>query len=149
MPAYLKEYRTRAGLTLQEVADRLGLKPPAIHKWEKEVNSPTLRDLARLAEMYGVPESGLFLKPQQSITEMESSQTGAEIDPATRRAVWAKIAGVHVTAWFHVDEDPERIDEARELGLLLEAYERLPFPLRRHLRIVAEAYPQGSVQGDG
>jgi transcriptional regulator with XRE-family HTH domain len=135
--AYLREYRVKAGLTLQQVADKLGLKPPAVNKWEKEVTSPTLRDLVRLAQIYGIAPEKFFRDPKAP----------SMIDPEGRIAVWARLAGVHPTAFFHINEDPERLDEAKEFSEIIIAFERISPALRKHMAISAGAYPS-SGSGD-
>jgi transcriptional regulator with XRE-family HTH domain len=55
-----KEPRLTAGLTQQEVAVRLGRTQPAIQKWESGINSPTMEDLCRLAELYDAAPAAFF-----------------------------------------------------------------------------------------
>jgi transcriptional regulator with XRE-family HTH domain len=136
-PAYLKEYRALAGLTLQQVADRLGLKPPSVHKWEKELTSPTLRDLIRLAEIYGIAPETFFLHPEIAATQANADD---------RLAVWARIAQVHPTAWFHLKQDPEQIDEAKRFSRVVAAWDRLPPLLQEHWTVVGEEYPEELVR---
>lgn len=140
MTTYLKAYRSRAGLTLQQVADQLGLQAPSVHKWEKQVTSPTLRDVIRLAEIYQIAPEAFFVDPSA-----DSEPTGS----TERLAVWAKIVGAHPTAWFHVHEDPERIDEAKEISRFLEVYERLPPAVRKHWLSVGETYPDEFGRDEG
>ena len=61
---YLKEYRKRLGFTLKEAADRMELSFSAIQKWETGTTSPAIDNLLRLAEVYDVHPSALFLDPQ-------------------------------------------------------------------------------------
>jgi transcriptional regulator with XRE-family HTH domain len=58
-----KDPRLHAGLTQQEVAVRLGRTQPAIQKWESGINSPTMEDLCRLAELYDA-EPGTFFRAE-------------------------------------------------------------------------------------
>lgn len=136
MAVYLKEYRKRAGLTLQQVADQLGLKPPSVHKWESEATSPTLRDVIRLAKIYGIEPERFFADPSQSGW------------PA-RIVVWAKLAGIHPAAWFLVEEDPERTDEAKKVSRLLEVFYEIPDVLQDHWLGVGKTYPKNLDHADG
>jgi transcriptional regulator with XRE-family HTH domain len=45
--------RMRAGLTQQEVANRLDVNPSTITHWEKGRNFPAVSRLPKLAELYG------------------------------------------------------------------------------------------------
>jgi transcriptional regulator with XRE-family HTH domain len=55
-----KEPRLIAGLTQKEVAARLGRTQPAIQKWESGINSPTMEDLCKLAELYDAMPGAFF-----------------------------------------------------------------------------------------
>jgi hypothetical protein len=52
-----------SGLTRQELAERLGLKPSAIKSWVVGRRSPTVRRLLALSSVLGVAPSQLFDEP--------------------------------------------------------------------------------------
>lgn len=52
--AYLKKIRQENSLTQRDVADRLGVTPQAVSKWERCESLPDITLLPELAEMYGV-----------------------------------------------------------------------------------------------
>ena len=52
--AYLKEKRLHNALTQQNVADRLGLTPQAVSKWERGESMPDITLLPVIAKMYGI-----------------------------------------------------------------------------------------------
>jgi transcriptional regulator with XRE-family HTH domain len=52
--------RERLGWSQEDAASRLGLKPPQLSKWERGVNVPGGRNLARLAKGYGVTVAELL-----------------------------------------------------------------------------------------
>jgi transcriptional regulator with XRE-family HTH domain len=60
IPPKFKEYRLNAGLTQQEAAAKLGRTASAVQKWEQGMNSPTMNDIHRLAEIYRVKPSVFF-----------------------------------------------------------------------------------------
>lgn len=48
----IKKKREEAGLTQQEVADKLGIKKPRYGDWERETREINLRDAIRLADLF-------------------------------------------------------------------------------------------------
>lgn len=54
LQALLAEWRSHAGLTSYQVAERMGVKPPTISRMEKNITSVTLDTLARYAKACGV-----------------------------------------------------------------------------------------------
>lgn len=51
----LRALRLRAGLTQQDLADRVGISPPEISKYELARRTPSLESLASLADGLGLP----------------------------------------------------------------------------------------------
>lgn len=47
----IREKRKELGLTQEQVADRLGVTPPAVNKWEKGISCPDISILAPLARL--------------------------------------------------------------------------------------------------
>lgn len=56
----LREYREKNGLTLGDVAKRLGCSYQAVQKWEAGTARPRTDKLRRLAWLYGVPVEELL-----------------------------------------------------------------------------------------
>jgi transcriptional regulator with XRE-family HTH domain len=56
-----RAWREAAQLTQLEAAARLGRTASAIQKWESGANSPTMPDIERLADAYGVEPAVFFL----------------------------------------------------------------------------------------
>ena len=50
----LRKWRERKNYSQKEVAISLGVAPPQISKWEAGVTEPSLENLIKLAELYGV-----------------------------------------------------------------------------------------------
>lgn len=50
----LKQLRTKAGLSRQELADKLGLTSVAVYSWERGGASPSFQSLQKLAKVLGV-----------------------------------------------------------------------------------------------
>ena len=47
----IREKRKKLGLTQEQLADRLGVTPPAVNKWEKGISCPDISILAPLARL--------------------------------------------------------------------------------------------------
>lgn len=60
MPNRIREQRQAAGMTLQDVADKLGTTAVTVSRWEREPQRVTLPVLANLAKAIGVSESELI-----------------------------------------------------------------------------------------
>jgi transcriptional regulator with XRE-family HTH domain len=54
MPKAIKDLRRSAGLTQLELANRLGVTPGTVYKWERGSNEPTATNLRDLARALGV-----------------------------------------------------------------------------------------------
>jgi|SRR5208283_1163845 len=129
---YLQEWREKAGLTLRSVADRMGVSQTTIHKWEQNQNSPSVRDLFRLAKVYGIPVPSFFMVPNRPKLDEDMLDTVRAL---------AAVAGIHPLAFILIKGDYTRLHEAEELTRLLRAYERLPPELREHWMKIGESYP--------
>lgn len=55
-----REYRLASGMTQQAVASQLQKTTSAVQKWEVGSTSPTMEDIARLAEAYHVRPAAFF-----------------------------------------------------------------------------------------
>ncbi len=49
----LKMYRTNAGMTQEEVAEKIGVSRQAVAKWERGDSSPDIESCIALADIYG------------------------------------------------------------------------------------------------
>ena len=50
----ISSYRTRANMTQQQVADKLSVSHHTVSKWELGINTPSVEDLQKLAQVFGV-----------------------------------------------------------------------------------------------
>ena len=46
--------RKKAGLTQEELAEKLGISPQAVSKWENGTSDPSTSNLFALAKLYGI-----------------------------------------------------------------------------------------------
>jgi putative transcriptional regulator len=62
----LREARTAAGLTQQQLADRLGVDQAVIARWETGVQEPRVRAAVRLSEVLGTTANALWPPDHES-----------------------------------------------------------------------------------
>jgi len=57
--------RVNAGLTQQEVADKVGVSVVTLSKWERYITSPDVNKAHELAKLYGVSMDSLIFSQQR------------------------------------------------------------------------------------
>lgn len=66
----IQRLRKSAGLTQEELAEKLGITPQAVSKWENDVSAPDIGVLSELADILGVSCDTLLGKePQMKFVE--------------------------------------------------------------------------------
>ena len=79
----IKQLRFKAGLTQEQTAEKLGVSPQAISKWENAVTMPDITVLPLLAEVFGVTIDDLFdLTSEQRLNRIENRLDAEEKLPA-------------------------------------------------------------------
>lgn len=69
----IKQLRFKAGLTQEQLADKLGIGPQSVSKWENAVAMPDITTLPLLAEVFGVSIDDLFdLTAEQRLNRIEN-----------------------------------------------------------------------------
>ena len=69
----IKQLRFKAGLTQEQLAERLGIAPQSVSKWENAVAMPDITTLPQLAEIFGVTIDDLFdLTVEQRLNRIEN-----------------------------------------------------------------------------
>ena len=69
----IKNLRFKAGLTQEQLANRLGISPQAVSKWENAAAMPDISALPLLAEIFGVSIDELFdLTDEQRFRRIEN-----------------------------------------------------------------------------
>lgn len=56
----LYELRKQSGFTQDYVAEKLGVSPQAVSKWENDIACPDIMTLPHIAELYGITVDELF-----------------------------------------------------------------------------------------
>ena len=75
----IKQFRFKAGLTQEQLAERMGVAPQSVSKWENAVAMPDISLLPMLAEVFGVSIDDLFdLTAEQRFNRIENRMDAEE-----------------------------------------------------------------------
>ena len=75
----IRQYRFKAGLTQEQLADKLGVAPQSVSKWENAVSMPDITALPLLAEIFGISIDDLFdLTVEQRLNRIENRMDAEE-----------------------------------------------------------------------
>ena len=79
----IKQLRFKAGLTQEQLAEKLGIGAQSVSKWENAVAMPDITTLPLLAEVFGVTIDDLFdLTAEQRLNRIENRMDAEEELPA-------------------------------------------------------------------
>ena len=68
---FLKEERENSNLTQEEAAKRIGVSKSIISKWETGKSYPSLENLSKISETYGVSINEILAGPRLGMNEKE------------------------------------------------------------------------------
>ncbi|MBO4862108.1 MAG: helix-turn-helix transcriptional regulator, partial [Firmicutes bacterium] len=69
----IRQLRFKAGLTQEQLADKLGIGAQSVSKWENDVAMPDITTLPLIAEIFGVTIDDLFdLTAEQRLNRIEN-----------------------------------------------------------------------------
>ena len=75
----IKQFRFKAGLTQEQLAEKMGVAPQSVSKWENAVAMPDITLLPLLAEIFGVSIDDLFdLTTEQRFNRIENRMDAEE-----------------------------------------------------------------------
>ena len=126
----LRECREMAGLAQKYVAVTLGVKGPSVSNWESGKTQPSLENLAKLADLYGVSTDYLMGRSEE--TEIQSQfDSGAALHAARLANEYSLndigiIAGVGPKTVAHWEQNKPKAPRdklvliAKELNLPIE-----------------------------
>lgn len=144
--------RSRAGLTIKQVAERAGISPSAISKIENNLLSPTYDNIIRLAQGLGVDISELFSSARKQAPHGRRSLTRAgQGDYIRTRAYTLEMLCSDLTAKrMQPMKARLRAHEAREFGTLVaHAGEEVVLVLKGRVTLLTEFYaPVTLEEGD-
>ena len=84
--ARIKEYRLKAKLSQEKVAELVGVSRQAVTKWESDQSSPNMDNLFRLAEIFGTTVDALFTDETDDRSVAEMVYRMIQEDKARQRA---------------------------------------------------------------
>lgn len=67
----IKHHRKRLGLTQEQLAERMGVSPQAVSKWENNLSCPDIAALPQLAEVFGISVDELLGKSAHTAEVVE------------------------------------------------------------------------------
>lgn len=70
--------RKAAGMTQEQVAERLGVSPQAVSKWENDVSCPDVTMIPRIAQLFNVSTDELLGLKASTVRPAEASSCGSE-----------------------------------------------------------------------
>ena len=75
----IRQLRFKAGLTQEQLAEKMGVAPQSVSKWENAVAMPDISSLPLLAEIFGVSIDDLFdLSAEQRFNRIENRMDAEE-----------------------------------------------------------------------
>ena len=97
----LMQYRKKAGLSQEELADKLGVSRQAVSKWECAESSPDTDNLIALSKIYGVSLDELINNEPQDKKEEKKEGFNFSAKDDDGSEVKVNLAGINV----HVKDD--------------------------------------------
>lgn len=91
----IAELRRAAGMKQDELAERLGVTPQAVSKWENGVSAPDISLLPEIAEIFGVTIDELFARTETPIVQFVPEEKRKSIDELVLR-IFIDSDGDHV-----------------------------------------------------
>ena len=96
----IRQLRFKAGLTQEQLAEKLGVAAQSVSKWENAVAMPDITALPLLAEIFGVSIDDLF----DLTTEQRLNRSSIETPKVSARRGSVVISGI-ATAFSHLETD--------------------------------------------
>lgn len=118
----IKEKRLSLGMTMKEVADKVGVSEATISRWESgEISNMRRGAISALAKALGISPNEIMGWEQisgDSSNDISTSPTGEKIDARTRRQLEKVLEDDELTYNGVVlnEEDKEKVKKALELA---------------------------------
>lgn len=106
--------RTRAGLSQEALAERLGVSRQSISKWETDGSIPDLDNLVRLSEIFGVPLDALVKGSAEDQQMLRDNQAAASLLHRLQALYWNKA---YLLGWLLAGSG--LLDAVRQVQVLL------------------------------
>lgn len=88
--AVIRKYRIEKNMTQEEMANRLGVTPPAVNKWENEKSLPDISLLAPIARLLGISVDTL-LSFHDELTTVEINHIIKELDKKLKTQAYDEV----------------------------------------------------------
>ena len=106
----IRQLRFKAGLTQEQLAEKLGIGPQAVSKWENAVAMPDITTLPLLAEIFGISIDDLFdLTAEQRFNRIENRMDAEEELPQDVFWEYEEFLKVQLNNPQHKKRDTELI----------------------------------------
>ena len=79
------EKRKEKGLTQEALAEKLGVSPQAVSKWENDASCPDIALLPKLAKLFEISVDELLSEENESIAYVATAETRKSIDDMVLR----------------------------------------------------------------
>ena len=89
----LKQMRTRAGMSQEKLAERVGVSRQAITKWETDKGAPDMDNLMALSDLFGVSVDELLGREARRPSEGYLYESVTEYDVADPKRYDMKLGG--------------------------------------------------------
>lgn len=99
MGQFIAALRRAAGMTQQEVADRLGVSNKAVSRWERDECAPDLSLLPPLAELFGVSCDEL-LRGERGVARESEGVRAARTERQLRSLVNRRLSAFRILSWI-------------------------------------------------
>ncbi len=76
----IKKVRQESSLTTYSFAERIGVKPPSVSRWETGINNPSLRTLKIICSEFGINEDWLLNGSGEMHTTVQELSSYSEQD---------------------------------------------------------------------
>jgi len=89
----IKELRSNfgnTGISQEELAERLGVTPNTVSRWETATYKPKLQDLDKLAKFFGVSISAFFPSEEKDNTQtalLRAAKAAEELPESDKKAI--------------------------------------------------------------
>ena len=132
----IRQLRFKAGLTQEQLAEKLGIGPQSVSKWENAVAMPDITTLPLLAEVFGVTIDDLFdLTTEQRLNRIENRMDAEEELPADVFREFESFLQTELRDEKNKKRATERVALKQYAAFFGLCAARIRLPVTRYLRI--------------
>ena len=114
----IRKYRKEQNMTQEEMANRLGVTPPAVNKWENGNSYPDITLLAPIARLLGISLDTL-LSFQSELTKNEIRDIVLEVDAKVKECTYEEL---FQEIKRYLEKYPNCDELTWQLALILDAH---------------------------